>query len=144
MKSILATASVAIVLFAAQPASAIGPEGTWLTQNGRSHITIELCGNDYCGRITALADPVNSSGFPKRDINNPDPSMQGRPLIGLQIILGMASSGTTGKWEGQIYNPEDGDTYQGSIELHQRGLKVEGCVAYILCQSQIWTRVNAP
>ena len=118
------------------------PAGVWLTKGGRSHISIYPCGDNYCGSIVKLAEPYNADGSPKVDENNPEASLRNRPLIGMRILLDMAPGAKAGKWEGSIYNPEDGDVYDGSIVVKGADLEVEGCVAFIICRSQRWTRVQ--
>jgi uncharacterized protein (DUF2147 family) len=46
-----------------------------------------------------------------------------------------------GKYVGQFYNSDDGQTYNGSIARSDvNTLKVEGCLG-ALCQTQVWTKV---
>jgi hypothetical protein len=46
------------------------------------------------------------------------------------------------RWEGQIYNPENGKLYTSNIRLsNPNTLRVEGCVLGFLCGGQDWTRV---
>ena len=64
-----------------------------------------------------------------------------RPVIGIQIVFGMKPNGTD-KWNGQVYNAEDGRTYSGNITMQgARTLKLEGCVlGGLICKSQTWTK----
>ena len=50
-----------------------------------------------------------------------------------------------GEWtKGWVYNPEDGKTYKAELKLLGGGrLKMTGCVAKPLCQSQSWTRISS-
>ena len=124
-------------------ALAADPSGTWLTEGGKSRVRISPCGAALCGAITWLREPNDASGAPKTDIHNPDPGKRSRPVVGTLIVLGMTPSGT-GKWQGQVYNPEDGKTYSGSITLQGPGaLQLEGCaLGGLVCRGQNWTRVN--
>jgi uncharacterized protein (DUF2147 family) len=126
----------------ASAAQAAGPEGVWLTDGGRSQISISRCGDNLCGTVVKLAEPYDAQGKPVTDVNNDDPAMRRRPLIGLRILYDFKKVEGEDEWQGQIYNPEDGDYYSGSFEMKGEGLEVEGCVAYIICQSQMWTRVK--
>ena len=122
---------------------AADPSGTWLTENGAATVRIASCGSELCGTITALKEPNDpATGRPKTDKNNPDPNLRNRPLIGIQIVFGMKPSGTADKWNGQVYNAEDGKTYSGSITMQgTRTLKLEGCVlGGLICKGQTWTR----
>ncbi len=137
-------AAILLHLVAVVPAWASGIEGIWRTEEGRSHITITRCGTGYCGYISYLAEPNDASGQAKRDVNNENPVYRDRLLLGLTIITDLQPLESQGFWKGKIYNPEDGDVYSATISPHPDGLKVEGCVAYVLCGSQIWTRVERP
>ncbi len=56
----------------------------------------------------------------------------------------MVPSGTPDKWNGQVYNPEDGKTYSGSITLKSANeLDLQGCVGGgLFCKTQTWARTN--
>jgi|SRR5215470_8469015 len=137
---LLALASFALA--SAAPAHAGDPSGVWLTQNADARIRIASCGPAICGSIIGLKDPIDSqTGKPETDKNNPDPSKRGRPLIGVQLLLGMMPAGRD-RWSGRIYNADDGKTYDGSVTLQgPTSLKIEGCVA-MFCGSEIWTRTK--
>ena len=62
---------------------------------------------DVVGRLN---DPETHQ--PKTDKHNADASKQGRPLIGIPIVLSMKPGGGD-VWQGQVYNAEDGGTYSG-------------------------------
>jgi uncharacterized protein (DUF2147 family) len=126
-------------------APAADPLGNWLTESGAATVRIANCGAELCGSIVALKEPNDpATGRPKTDKNNPDAAKRSRPLIGVQIVLGMKPSGTPNKWSGQVYNAEDGKTYSGNITMQDaRTLKLEGCVlGGLFCKAQTWTRAN--
>ena len=79
-----------------------------------------------------------------RGLESPDASLRNRPMIGVQIVLGMKPSGTANKWSGQVYNAEDGKTYSGSLTLQDANtIKLEGCIlGGLICKSESWTRVK--
>ncbi|HVR56767.1 MAG: DUF2147 domain-containing protein [Pseudolabrys sp.] len=85
---------------------------------------------------------------PGTDVKNPDPNLRSRPTLGMPILLGMAPSkpgnwdnNKPKKWEGQIYNSEDGHTYSASISLvDPHTLRVQGCFLGFLCGGENWTR----
>jgi uncharacterized protein (DUF2147 family) len=133
---------LAIVL--SGPAFAGDPSGTWLTEGGKSQIRLAHCGEALCGRIQWLKEPSDPTGKPKRDIRNPDPGKRDRPIIGADILMGMKPGETADQWAGDIYNPEDGKTYQARLTLQDaRTLQVKGCVlGGLICKSQAWSRVN--
>jgi uncharacterized protein (DUF2147 family) len=86
-------------------------------------------------------DPETSK--PKLDKHNVDASKQGRPLLGIPIVLNMKPNGAD-KWEGQVYNAEDGNTYSGSFAMTgANSAQLKGCImGGLLCKAQTWTRAN--
>jgi uncharacterized protein (DUF2147 family) len=119
--------------------------GTWLTEGGQATVRMASCGDAVCGTIVALKQPNDpDTGKPQTDVNNPDPKLRKRGIIGIQIVLGMKPNGGATKWSGKVYNAEDGETYSGNITmLNATSLKLEGCVfGGLICKGQIWTRVN--
>lgn len=52
-----------------------------------------------------------------------------------------AVTGTNGRYEGEIVNPENGKTNAVKIEVAAEGLTLSGCVGPI-CASRTWTRAN--
>ncbi len=140
MKSIVFAATALLI---AAPAFAAEPLGSWLTKGGESKVSMTKCGQALCGTITALKSPNDASGKPKVDSNNPDASKRARPIVGTMIVLNMAPAGPD-KWNGQVYNPEDGKTYSGSITMKGASeLDLQGCVAGgLICKTQTWTRTN--
>jgi uncharacterized protein (DUF2147 family) len=132
------------VLTLSGAAAAADPTGTWLTEGGKSRVKIVRCGSALCGTIVWLKEPNDpNTGKAKIDSANQDPSRRGRAMIGIEIVLGMQPGGTPDKWTGEVYNPEDGKTYSGSLTMTSvNELSLAGCVLAVLCKSQTWTRVN--
>lgn len=133
--------AIAVLALAFTPALAMAnPSGVWSRSNeaGETKIEIEECNNQqYCGTIVWMENPRN-------DTENPDPNLQGRPLVGVQIFNDMEQVNTN-KWEGSLYNPEDGNTYNGSLtQLDNNTLELEGCAFIVFCQSDTWTRTTFP
>ena len=131
-----------IVVEPGNAASLVDPSGTWLTEDGRARVRIERCGaklEQICGYIVWMKEPADANGQPLRDANNPDPSKRSRPLLGHQLILGL-NPGAEGHFDGQIYNAENGKTYDISLSRGPTDLKVTGCMLSILCASQTWTQ----
>ena len=125
-------------------AFAAEPNGTWLTQTGGSRIRMADCGGALCGTIVWLKEPNDpDTGKPKTDKNNSDATKRSRPLLGVQIVLGMKPAGA-GKWTGQVYNAEDGKTYSGNLTFTGGdSLQLQGCaLGGLVCKSQTWTKVN--
>ena len=123
------------------PAIAGDPTGMWLSADGDVKLKVSRCGENICGNIDWLKNPNDDSGKPKIDKNNADPSKRSRPIMGSAVILPMKSDGAD-KWSGQVYNAEDGKTYNGSFTLAGASkAELKGCVA-IICKTKVWTRSN--
>jgi uncharacterized protein (DUF2147 family) len=137
-------AAAGLLMLGTQSAIAAEPLGVWLTQTGTSRIRVADCGGALCGTIVWLKEPNDSeTGKPKTDKNNSDAGKRSRPLIGVQIVLGMKPAGQ-GKWSGQVYNAEDGKTYSGNLTFTGgSSLQLQGCaLGGLVCKSQTWTKVN--
>jgi len=126
----------------AGPAQAIGqpvkgdPKGDWLVADGTAIIRIVPCGANLCGNVVWTKDTGGT------DENNPDPALRNRPIMGLPILLGM-KPGNDGRWDGDVYNAENGKTYTSHIWLKAPDLlRIEGCVLGFLCAGQDWTRTT--
>ena len=127
----LAAFSVAATVEAAEPIA-----GRWVTQGGKGLVEIGSCGGGQCGRIRRVGDPK----APSTDVNNPDPALRSRPLLGLEVLSGFADAGDG--WKGTIYDPESGRSYRSVVRLNQNGtLQVKGCILF-LCRAQTWTRAR--
>jgi hypothetical protein len=117
--------------------------GVWLTEDKSSHVAFQPCGLEDCGKIVWLREPLDpETGKLWRDKSNPVDALKRRPLLGLAILTGLKSAGD-GHWNGDLYNPLDGKTYTGRLQiLGSDRLQLKGCtLAGLLCQSEMWTRV---
>ncbi|MBU1375502.1 MAG: DUF2147 domain-containing protein [Alphaproteobacteria bacterium] len=126
---------------AAAPALAADPvEGEWLTQAATGKVRIGPCPGKpdrLCGAISWLKNPAERTST---DVNNPDPKLKTRPILGMPMLSGFKSS-APGKWAGgKIYDPNSGKTYDSKLSINPNGtLKVEGCILMV-CQAQTWKR----
>jgi len=137
-------AAIGLALMAIAPALAADPFGTWLTEDKKGKIHIVNCGGALCGNLVWIQEPTDTeTNKPKLDKHNVDASKQGRPLLGIPIVLNMKPNGAD-KWEGQVYNAEDGNTYSGSFAMTgANSAQLKGCImGGLLCKAQTWTRAN--
>lgn len=81
------------------------------------------CGGNLCGKIVAVTNPANQS------------------TVGKLIVDGAKPSGE-GAWKGNIFEPETGKTYKGTMTLAGGGLKLQGCVMKVICSSEVWKRAK--
>ena len=135
---------VAVALTVVVTPSAFAEDILGLWDAGESDVEIYSCGELVCGRIAKLDEPLDEDGNEKLDKNNPDPALQSRPLLGMDLIAGFSRAGKR-KWEdGTIYDPRDGKTYKCVMKLERDGsLKVRGYVGVpLLGKTVVWTRVE--
>jgi uncharacterized protein (DUF2147 family) len=110
------------------------PTGEWLVAKQVARIKIADCDGRLWGVVAWEAQP---GGIDKK---NPDPNLRARPTLGMPILLGMTPS-KANRWDGQIYNSEDGHTYSANITLvDPNTLRVQGCFLGFLCGGENWTR----
>jgi uncharacterized protein (DUF2147 family) len=142
MKRLLPYAT-ALLAVSAGCASAAEPIGEWLVDGGYAQVRIDNCEDRLWGIVAWEKIPGGV------DRNNPDPTKRSRPVLGLPILLGMTPAqgrrDAYTRYDGEIYNTEDGRTYTAHIQLQSDDvLRVEGCVLGFLCGGQNWTRVKPP
>jgi uncharacterized protein (DUF2147 family) len=126
-------ATGAVLALSAATAQAADPTGVWLTADQSARIRVEKCPDGYWGSI-------DWEKVPGTDSKNPDPAKRGRPLLGTPILIGMKPS-EPNKWDGKVYNPKEGSTWNVSIILEDANrLKLQGCML-IFCGGETWTRV---
>ena len=124
----------------ASSADVSGVNGTWINGDGDGLIAVRVEGTRISATILGSSgDPVDR---PKTDVNNPDPMLRSRPLIGLELFEGFRYDGD-GEWSGgTIYDPNNGKTYRCKIKLiGPDTLKVRGFIGISLIgRSETWTR----
>ena len=113
--------------------------GEWCTQKepgrppGRVKF-VQAPDSTYMGILSWSAEP-------KKDVNNKDPKLRDRPLVGIVLMWHLKYD--DGEYvDGYVYNPEDGGTYRMKAEvLSPESLKIRGYVGIsLLGQSKTWSR----
>src|SRR5216683_4678730 len=95
--------------------------GEWLVAEGTARVKLIDCAGALWGIVSWESDPGVDS-------NNPDPAKRSQPITGTAILRGLKPSGTN-RWDGTIYNTDDGRTYSGGITLSDANvLRVRGCI----------------
>ncbi len=136
MKHAIAALSL---LALASPALAADPiEGRWITEEKDAVITIGDCGKTVCGRITRFLK-APPQGADQRDVNNDDPNLRSRKLLGMPVLTGFIEESDL--WRGQIYDPKGGKSYRSVIRRKGNTLEVKGCLGPF-CQTQVWRRAG--
>jgi uncharacterized protein (DUF2147 family) len=121
------------------PAMAAGPEGLWLVKDQTGRIRIEKCNNLMWGSVAWQKEP-------SKDGNNPNPALKDRPIVGIAILIGMSQT-EANLWEGNIYNPRNGNIYKSKMSMQGEMLDIKGCVlGGLICGGEAWTRLadNTP
>ncbi len=126
----------------AQTADAI--LGKWINPSGEGQIQIYKKGNLYFGKLAWIKEPEDpATGKPKVDINNPDKSLQSRPILGLELLKNFKFDGDDVYEGGTIYDPKSGKTYSCKMTLSGNKLKIRGFIGIsLLGRSEVWTRVK--
>jgi uncharacterized protein (DUF2147 family) len=99
--------------------------GYWATTD--SIFEIYRQDDTLLGQVRALREPAYSAnedpdraGESRMDLNNPDTDLQSRKIIGLHMFSEYEYKG--GQWQGKIYDPESGNTYQSKMTISKDGL----------------------
>lgn len=114
-----------------EPAHAAAPNdvaGDWATPGLGAIVRLAPCPDDtqhLCGRLIWAWDPARVQ----------------RGSMGTQMLRDFIWR--DGVWtDGEVFNPEDGRTYSGSIRLDGEVLRLRGC-AGPFCQTQTWRRLSS-
>lgn len=116
---------LAAVLMSVTAASAQNVLGKWKLEDGSAIVEVYKSGDVYNGKIVWLANPTEADGSPAVDNNNPDPKLQKRQLIGLNMLHGLKKDGDEYSG-GRIYDPGNGKTYYCSFSVEGNTLHVRG------------------
>ena len=121
---LLATLSLASVA-AADPI-----KGIWQTEpddGAFAHVTMEPCGENFCGKITRTFKEGAEYNSPNK---------------GKTLVIDMAPNGG-GNYEGKVWRPSNDKIYIGKISLNGDRMQLRGCVAGgLICSKQTWTRIE--
>lgn len=125
--------ALAGLLLTSMSASAADVTGEWWIEGKFGRVRIEKC-ND---RMWGLISWEQASGAV--DYNNPDPARRNRPTLGMPILLGLTQTAAN-RWDGKVYSPEDGKTWDINISLiNPDQLRLQGCLLFF-CGGQVWER----
>ncbi|AYV48024.1 DUF2147 domain-containing protein [Caulobacter flavus] len=138
-------AALALLAVSASAAPALAQEaglaGRWRTSAENGVVSIERCGEVYCGRLKDAA-PLRADPD-QRDVRNRNAELRTRRLKDLTVLTNF--SGGPRSWSGgPLYDPETGQgASTGTLTLlDDDTLAVKGCIAPLLCRTQTWKRVR--
>jgi uncharacterized protein (DUF2147 family) len=145
MKSIM-LALFTLVFTGLKASAQISPgdriNGTWLTEKKDGKIQIFRTGDTYSGKLLWGTAVFDENGKPRYDVNNPDPKLRTRLLLGMVILTGLVYK--DGKWEnGEIYDGLTGKSYSVIITLKGNSLELRGYIGLpILGKTTVWQRIQ--
>ena len=123
-----------------------GVVGKWLSAKKRNQVQIYKQGNKYFGKLVWMIDPNDpATNKPKTDQENPDEKLRSRPLMNMVLLTNLTYKGNNVWADGEIYNPEDGKTYNCDLTLKDPNtMDFHGYVMGIgfLGKTRTWTRVK--
>lgn len=140
MKKILCVLTLALMVVTAAVAQDV--IGKWKLEDGSAIVEIYKQDEVYNGRIVWLNEPNGPDGKPALDVNNPDKSLRSRKLMGLNMLHGLKPA--NGEYSGgKIYDPGNGKTYNCSMKVEGKVLKVRGSLDKkgMLGRTMDWFRV---
>lgn len=132
--------------FAGDPDDPDALVGRWLSSKKRNQVQIYKQGNKYFGKLVWMLEP-NEPGTNKLKVDkaNPDEKLRNRPLMQLVLLTNLTYKGNNVWSDGEIYNPEDGKTYNCEVTLKDaNSIDLRGYVMGLsfLGKSKTWTRVK--
>jgi uncharacterized protein (DUF2147 family) len=113
--------------------------GDWALPTDGLVIHTYRCGDAFCGQIVKVADPE------RRDLNNPDPELRGRPLLGIVIAPSLYKNGSS-TWSGRVYNAINGYSYNSTLNLIDKNhFTLHNClIGSLICHTKSFYRVAPP
>jgi uncharacterized protein (DUF2147 family) len=121
--NLLWLATLALATLPPGAAQAGDPAGLWRSESGLSRYQVRHCGQGICVKIVWIVE-----GPAVRDIHNPNPALRNRPVMGIDIVSRSHATGPN-RWDGNIYNFKNGQTYSGWAEMiSEDQMQMAGCV----------------
>lgn len=117
--------------------------GKWKLEDGSAIVEVYKNGDAFNGKIVWLNNPNGPDGKPATDRNNPDSNLRSRQLMGLNMLSGLKAS--DGEYSGgKIYDPGNGKTYNCSMKVDGKVLKVRGSLDKkgLIGRTMDWFRVE--
>lgn len=121
------------------------PFGLWMPEDEASKVEIFACGEAICGRVAWMREGLDEDGKNLTDIYNPNPALRDAPVLGLVIMTDIKPTDEDKVWQGRVYNPQDGRTYDFWLTVKSDSqITIQGCGLYnLICQTHTWDRVNS-
>lgn len=101
--------------------------GVWESEEKNLLIQISKEGGHYVGKMTYYQCATETIMRSRVDIENPDPKLVGRKLLGLKLVEQLSYQGNNVWGGGKIYDPNSGHTYDARVQLtHLNTVVVRG------------------
>ncbi len=114
--------------------------GVWLSEEKDGKVEIYEKNGKYFGKVVYSRDNPNAL-----DDNNPNPKLQSRKVVGLEILKDFTYDGDLVWEDGEIYDPNTGKTYSCKMTLdrNNKTLNIRGYVGIsLLGRTTVWTRTT--
>jgi len=118
--------------------------GTWMNSENKGKVQLRECGESgLCGNLVWLKEPLDEKGQPWRDMLNPDTSKRGRPVVGIDVLIGTKKIAPN-TYQGQIYDPEVGKVYYlKHLKIGRDKVEIKGCLpSGWPCRTKYWTKTS--
>ena len=91
--------------------------GVWESEEKNLLIQISKEGGHFVGTMTYYQCATETIMRSRVDIENPDPKLVGRKLLGLKLVEKLSYQGNNVWGGGKIYDPNSGHTYDARVQL---------------------------
>ena len=131
-----ARALALMLLVMSSQAAADAIEGWWQSWDSLLYVSVQngearLFAAGILNPALVKGDLVSwSSEKPLLDIDNPDPQLRGRPLLGMELTENYRKKGK--QWRGRLYDPRSGAWYKSHLTVVGSVLNIRGyiCLLY--------------
>ncbi len=146
MKKVALISLLILLAYAGFAQNADAISGIWWNDEKTSKIKVEKKDGKYIGTIVYMIPEKYVNGKPPVDDKNPNPALQSRSVVGLQILSGFVYNASKKEWaSGRIYDPKSGKTYDCFARMEGEVLKLKGFVAGMrwLGRESEWYKTSA-
>jgi uncharacterized protein (DUF2147 family) len=112
--------------------------GRWIDAREEMIVEFYRCTEEVCGRIIELPGQDTDA----HDLNNPDPALRSRSLVGHTVIEGLQYDGCARWAGGKMYAPSRGVTVRISFEMTSPEMMTATASKLLFRRSIEWRRVE--
>lgn len=117
-------------------------EGIWANEQQTLRLEFFKTTNGFAAKINWMAEPNDTNGKPKLDVQNPNVQLRKKTLVGTTILYNLKYDKTKALYSGKLYAPRRGITADCSLKrLSPSKLEVTGKKG-LYHETKIWTRCN--